>query len=196
MSYDPLEYWTARGRNWPYETYENDERHRLVKKHLREILEECKPRDLLDVGCGSGYFFEVFKEFPATKVFGIDFSPTMLEHAKTQIKRVGATNITLSCRDIREINVETFPEFDMILSKNCLMHILPKDIISVVNNLRTIAGKWIILIEYVGITEGLNPTNFGHPYMILFEGLHLRRTKNYDNNRLFWWEQPWLSSQT
>jgi len=194
MSYNPKEYWTQRGINWPFEPIENLSLHRQVKADICAILEEAKPKALLDIGCGSGYFFEEFAKFPEMKVLGIDFSPTMIEHARLQILRTKASNVSLSQRDVKEINTETFPRFDMVLSKNCLMHIEPKDIIRVANILKAIAEKWIVLIEYSGINEVLNPTNFGHPYMLLFEGLTLRRSKRYENNSLYWWEQPWLNT--
>lgn len=43
-------------------------------------------KSLLDVGCGAGAFLSILsKRFPTAKLFGVDFSPSLVEHAQKQL---------------------------------------------------------------------------------------------------------------
>ncbi len=54
-------------------------------KLLVQVLNGPKPSAILDVGCGTGYLTIMLKEhFPKAKIIGLDFSPGMLEVARSK----------------------------------------------------------------------------------------------------------------
>jgi demethylmenaquinone methyltransferase / 2-methoxy-6-polyprenyl-1,4-benzoquinol methylase len=53
-------------------------------------LAEVKPGDaVLDVACGTGDLTQAFARTPAGRVVGLDFTPAMLEVARTKLPRLG-----------------------------------------------------------------------------------------------------------
>jgi SAM-dependent methyltransferase len=67
---------------------------------------------LLDVGCGGGYFLDLFLNcFPAAEAWGIDFSPAMLQantpSPRKTLKQGDALEVPEDCGDFEVINVDT-----------------------------------------------------------------------------------------
>jgi len=66
--------------------YENNRLSGWYKAHAEEIQKHCidlKEGDVLDVGCGTGYFLRSYlKDKPNVRAVGIDISSTMIEQAK------------------------------------------------------------------------------------------------------------------
>lgn len=65
------------------------DQHATVQKIIGEYLldnicvAKLKPKNILDLGCGTGYFTKKLSRlFPASVVYGIDFAEKMLEFAK------------------------------------------------------------------------------------------------------------------
>lgn len=70
--------------------------------------------DVLDVGCGTGYFSREMAKRRANRVVGIDISPNQLEHAK-QREESDDLGIEYLCGDAAEV-IEDFPKasFDLV----------------------------------------------------------------------------------
>ncbi len=79
-------------------------------------------RYILDLGCGTGsLMLEMLKTFPDSKVFGIDFDPTLLPLARKRLGSFG-NRLHIILDDLRKPNwLEQIPEsIDAgMLPKNC-----------------------------------------------------------------------------
>lgn len=80
---------------------------------------------VLDLGSGAGNDCFVARAIVGEtgKVFGLDFSDTMLEKARENVKKLGFTNVEFSRGDIEEM---PFPEgiVDVVVS-NCVLNLVP-----------------------------------------------------------------------
>lgn len=182
MTYEPKSYWQDRGR---YFQMENPSLEFPGKVELVEILERCKPVSLLDTGCGWGRLFHLYKDVP--RVLAIDFSSSMLEHAEQTREKLGLKNIELKLWALEDL-VSLNEKFDFILSRNVLMHVKPRDIGKVVENVKACSSRWIFLLEYFGPSAGLASHNFSHDYLKLFSDMKVEQLKDVDGNTLFLFE--------
>ena len=86
-----------------------------VSRELRTLVAQSQPRDVLEVGCGTGHW--VIELLPLVRrIVGLDFSFGMLEQAHAQNDKLLLTN--------GDANHLPFPSesFDLVLSLNALQH--------------------------------------------------------------------------
>ena len=69
-------------------------------------------RDLLEIGCGTGYVTRSLKEhFPEAKITAVDIAPGMIEYVKSTIPNA---DIEFVCGDVEEMVLSE--EYDLIIS--------------------------------------------------------------------------------
>lgn len=84
---------------------------------LREI--GIKPHmTVLDLCCGDGYFTAPLAKLVEGKVHALDLDPTMLEKAKTELSRQGATVRQWICADALEVTQHMAYPVDFVLMAN------------------------------------------------------------------------------
>lgn len=112
----------------------------ITRKRYHELLDKFevfrKTNNLLDVGCGSGYFLEVAKE-RGWNVYGVE---------KTQMlcDRMIKKGYQISCGDFETCKLPT-DEFDVIIAIEVIEHVLnPSDFISKANKLLRTGGQLYI----------------------------------------------------
>lgn len=100
-----------------------DRRPELVSD-FEQILRAAVPRrveKLLDIGCGSGFYFPILAEW-AEKIVGIDFSPGMIDAARRLIEVKELGNV-----EVRVESAESLPfpdeSFDVAIGLDVLHHI-------------------------------------------------------------------------
>lgn len=79
---------------------------------------------ILDLGCGAGYYLEVFRElWPDCWVVGMDYSAAMVEFAQQQYGSEPRTSyVQGDARDLAQFGRESF---DLVFHGCCLIHIPP-----------------------------------------------------------------------
>lgn len=83
---------------------------------IKEVIEEVKPKRILDIGTESGYFcFRIAEEF-GIECVGIDRSDSMIEMLEKN------NNPLVSFKQ-KEIQVEDVDGFDLVLALNVLYHL-------------------------------------------------------------------------
>jgi SAM-dependent methyltransferase len=147
----------------------------LGREILKHYLDKLKPRSLVDIGCGRGELFPLFKKIP--RVVGVDFSLNMLEYAQRRVERHGL-GIELKYLDITEERLAE--KFDVALTRTVLMHIHPDDIEAAARNVAKMSDC-LLLFEYwepkqIRVTA---PHNWLHDYVGLFTDLGYRLEDSY-----------------
>jgi arsenite methyltransferase len=80
---------------------------------------------VLDLGAGGGIdcFLAARKVGPAGRVIGVDMTPAMLEKARSNLKKIGATNVEFRLGEIEHLPVAD-SSVDVIIS-NCVINLSP-----------------------------------------------------------------------
>jgi SAM-dependent methyltransferase len=131
---------------------------------LREIIRNGNVKHLLDIGCGSGRLFSLYRDMEIKEVVGQDCSNKALKLARRKFpdSQFKFTNTTITGLN--------FPPsyFDLIISNRVLQHIPPENIDGVVRTLCRL-GKFIYANETTLADDKINSFNlFQHDYMNLF----------------------------
>ena len=171
-------YWEIRGRN--YKSNEGFMGNVLVKR----IINDLAPKSLLDVGCGGGRLFSLYTKIP--KVTAIDFSSSMLNNAKKLIQKKKYANITCVLLDASEIS-KLGQKFDLVVTRTVLLHIPPNKINQVVNQMKRVCKKNILILEYYSLkNKSLRSFHcFNHQYDALFKDLKLLVKEKVGKKTLF-----------
>jgi ubiquinone/menaquinone biosynthesis C-methylase UbiE len=164
MVYEPRKYWDKRAVN--YQEY-------LDKVHapggwsihqenfIREKIELYKPKSLLEIGFGTGRFFELYKEIPI--VCGCEISPVMLMQAKSKgynYPLILYDGLNLPYRD---------DSFEMILSVEVLLHVRPGDIERLIRETIRVTKRFMLIITFYSEENvSLAEHNFNHNYFKYF----------------------------
>jgi SAM-dependent methyltransferase len=100
---------------------------------LSRIVTDYGARSILDIGCGSGRLFSLFRQLQIHKVLGIDISAKALAVAKRDYP-----GVPTQCVRLQELSLPE-GEFDLIVSNRVLQHIAPEEIRSVMAKLGKIS---------------------------------------------------------
>jgi SAM-dependent methyltransferase len=116
---DIKNYWTIRAEGYSRSVLEELEKEK-VERHLsviRRYAGDRKPLDILDIGCGPG-FFPILMGKEGHNVTAVDYTETMLEMAKSNSEKFGI-NCTFMRMDAQGLDFED-GSFDLILSRNLI----------------------------------------------------------------------------
>lgn len=100
---------------------------------LGRIITDHRVRSVLDIGCGSGRLFGLFRQLEINKVLGVDISKNALDIAGRDYPEVPTR-----CTRLQELSLAN-DEFDLIVSNRVLQHVAPGEIRSVMAKLCKIA---------------------------------------------------------
>ncbi len=100
---------------------------------LSRIVTDYRVRSVLDIGCGSGRLFPLFRQLQISKVLGIDISAKALAIAERDYP-----GVRTQCLRLQELSLAD-DEFDLIVSNRVLQHIAPGEIRSVIGKLGKIS---------------------------------------------------------
>lgn len=106
---------------------------RLSRQHHQDlepvsyVIDKYKPKSILDVGCGSGRFFKLYKE-KNIDVVGIDISEKALKKAKEMYPDIKTIKMRVE-------DIEFAFRFDLAISNRTLQHITRRNIEKAVKKL-------------------------------------------------------------
>lgn len=183
--YDPESYWEMRGLTYPLEAHAHVYPNFPGREEVKQLLDELKPKSLLDLGCGSGRLFDLYLGIP--RVLAVDGSSTMLAHARKRAEELKLSNIEVKQLKAQNIG-ELGEEIDLVLTRNVLMHVKPDDIVQVVHAIKKVARSSVLLVEYASNpTRGvyLSPHNFVYDYPGLFSDWTCKVQKDVEGDTLF-----------
>lgn len=112
----------------------------LIKIFVQRAIHECKPKSLLEIGCGSGIYIrhaaEMYKEVTG---IGIDMQEMVIHHARENLKEWGlADRFTVVKADIRNWCDTPEKSFDFISLYNNLYYFKPEERPSLFRRIRSL----------------------------------------------------------
>jgi len=178
-----LSYWNKRA-----EAYQN--RDVESRKILQEHLNRIKPLSLIEIGCGPGILFELYRNVPV--VLACDWSPLMLHDAKEKVKQ-HSLNITVFKHDIAASPPDG--HWQLALTRHCLMHIPQSRIKPAVENIAGVCDEALIFEWWLDYTPEKDTGHcFLHDYEMLFKNAGFRLYSRFDcladvRQTLFWFKK-------
>lgn len=107
----------AERRMSPFKRFVNRHFRRDIYERFLLTMEHFKTHGLksaLDVGCGSGRYAVSLADLGVERILGIDFSPAMIELARTYAQEAAATRCEFACADFTAF--ETEERFDGVIA--------------------------------------------------------------------------------
>ena len=146
---DIRSFWDDRARQFGSKARATLNESPLRRLEIRTMIGQiaaCRPRRVLDVGCGNGFSTKQFAaRFPEIEFFGVDYSEEMIRHAGDD----GSDNCRFMVADV--LKPQTLPKgtFDLIITQRCLQNIpdysLQKQAIENLRKLLSSPGKLLLM---------------------------------------------------
>ena len=175
-TYRPNEYWKKRGRTYEKEfvyskTFQDQE------KALLDVLKQLSFDSVLECGCGFGRITKlVLNNFSINEYNAFDLSPHQINNAQKNCQNFD--NVHFEVNTIQEFKTEK--KFDLVLSAEVLLHILPRDIDQIIKKMVNLSKRDVINLDWYEriIPKKIDPHNFIHQYRKLYENTGLVQTVN------------------
>jgi cyclopropane fatty-acyl-phospholipid synthase-like methyltransferase len=181
MRYIPREYWFERGKKYKEEFRPNKKselQERILLNYLINILSSFSSfSTVLEVGCGFGRITKLLlSNFPnISEYIAIDLSPDQIENAKEFVKPAIATKehnpLNFIVSDIQSFQNDR--KYDLIISSEVLMHVLPSEIEDVMIKIVAMSDEHTINIDWYEKKTPRNaaPHNFIHQYEKIYRDM-------------------------
>jgi SAM-dependent methyltransferase len=178
MRYIPSEYWSERGKKYKDE-FRYNKNFELQERTLLDYLINIRPSffTVLELGCGFGRITKLLlSNLPNIQEYvAVDLSPDQIENAKEYVKpaieKKQDNPLNFIVSDIQSF--QNKKKYDLVISSEVLMHILPSEIEGVMNKVVDMSNEHIINIDwYEGKTPwNAAPHNFIHQYERIYRNM-------------------------
>jgi len=160
---DSVKDWRNDGNlNW-IEEYWKSKEHPHRKLIIKELKKLGPFESLLEIGCNCGpNIFLIKKEFPTTKIIGIDINRPSLIEGMSKFPKEFFKNSGMFYQNL-EKGINCAPKyFDIILSDAVLMYVNPEKIRHVIEEMIRVTKKAIIFCEWQIPDNRLGEKVYGH----------------------------------
>lgn len=148
----------------------------VIRQELPKLLKEIKAHSLIDAPCGDLFWIKEI-ELPVEKYLGIDIVEELIDQNK---KKYANQQRSFMALDIIE---DEIPKADIILCRDCLVHLSFKQCIKVIKNFKKSGAIYLLTTTFTerlknndlgrGLWRTLNlekpPFNFPMPIKIINE---------------------------
>ena len=121
----------------------NTKQHDNLVNNFNKIIKNFKINSILDMPCGDFLWIRKIIENQNIEYLGIDIVEELINENN---KKYSRKNINFQTYDI--VNFKTDVKFDLVLIRDLFIHIKNSDIIKILNNLKKMNIKYIILNSY------------------------------------------------
>lgn len=140
--YEPKTYWESRARSWS-----DQARNMPIEiEEVKKVFEKTGAKDVLDIGCGDGRWYEHLKAWGVENYRGIDISENLIKAAQVRFPHEKDNFFASKVEDLRDIKT------DLIFSYTCLEHIKEEDFPKAVEAIK-VCGKRLLLVEPMDFTS-------------------------------------------
>jgi ubiquinone/menaquinone biosynthesis C-methylase UbiE len=126
------------------------ELHHPHRQFLINRIEHHFPiSNILEIGCGRGQnLYLLAKKFPGLTIKGIDINPTVIKFGQKLFSENNIKNVELLEKKADDLSIFTDKMFDVLFTDATLMYIGPDKIMKVIEDIKRITVKSIILVEW------------------------------------------------
>lgn len=165
------QYWERRSGK-----YDSPEPDVFGRNITASYLRKLKPKSLVEVGCGTGQLFPLYKDIP--HVVGCDWTEGMLEQSRKRLMRHEYPNIKLAKLDITKQHLKE--KFDVALTRTVLMHIPEESVADACKNLASMADTVVLFEYYDPNAPALEWHCFHHEYPLIMRECGFEISEAYD----------------
>lgn len=177
-----------------------------VRAVLASVLSRHAISSMVDAPCGDfNWMRHVMADFPDVAYTGIDIVEPIIQ--KLQGEYAGNDRLTFESRDI---TTDPLPKADLIISRDCLVHLSLEDGVKALANFKRSGSRLLLATQYPAIETNVDTEN-GHwrpinmerpPYTLpnpieIFDTDYRDNGRNYPGNHLALWDlqaMPWAHS--
>ena len=166
----------------------------LFRDALAQLFKELRVRTLIDAGCGDFNWMKLLA-VDLEHYIGIDVVPDLI--ADNQRKYGNANTVFLNL----DITLDELTRADLVLSRDCLVHLSSEDIFKALYNFKQSGSKYLLTNTFIALKENtdissggwrrlnlqLPPFNFPEPLRLIDEKC-LHTGGIYSDKRLALWE--------
>lgn len=152
---------------------------RTLRDVLPQILSELRAEVLVDVPCGDGCWISN-SSLPIRRYIGLDLVPDVLNVAKKNLARLYGVSSEFHEFDVR---FDKLPAGDVILCRDCLVHLPLQDALSAVKNIKRSESRYLLATSFPERSQNVDswtgrwrpinlqapPFNFPEPLKVLRE---------------------------
>jgi len=120
-----------------------------IRERLPELLTRLGAESLLDAPCGDWNWMQHVK-LPVKQYFGVDIVPNVIEANRA---RFGSPERHFECLDL---TCDPLPRADVILCRDCLVHVSFQDIAAILENFRRTGARHLLVNTYPEIQRNRN----------------------------------------
>ncbi len=145
--------WETRGHKRSFDEIESPFQRKVydsISKNVKNIVGGVRGKNILEIGCGSGYLSMIFLSMGAKKVTLMDTSKTALAYSRTLAEYVSIPRrkVRYVCSDCRRLPFPT-DTFDLVHSTGLLEHFSDDEILGIMNECRRVLkmrGDFIAIV--------------------------------------------------
>jgi SAM-dependent methyltransferase len=117
-----------------------------IRAMLPEILKSVGARAMLDAPCGDWNWMQ-HVPLPVERYYGADIVPAVIAENRRTFSRPGVHFL------VADITKDPLPKVDLVLCRDCLVHLSYADIRAALSNLKKTGARYILLNTYPHATE-------------------------------------------
>jgi len=136
---------------------------KVLRPFIEESIVKYKIKSISDAGCGDYAWMALVNKHGASYV-GYDINDEMLN--QLEYKDVSF--------EIFDITQAVLPKTDLIICKDCLIHLTTEDGVKAINNFRESGSKYLMSTTYDFIKKNVQISKMDHPKQYGFRKVNLQ----------------------
>ena len=152
----------------------------VITSHLPTLLQELNAETLIDAACGDFNWMR-YVDLGSIKYLGVDIVPALIDRNR-QLYQTNQRTFA-----VHDITRDRLPDADVILCRDCLIHLSFKSIKATISNFKQTNATHLLCTTHTTVTENLDcldgswrninlllpPFNFPQPVKSLVENAEL-----------------------
>jgi hypothetical protein len=116
-----------------------------IRKYLVDICQKFNIQTIIDAPCGDfNWMRSVLPKLNIKQYLGIDIVHSIIEKNN---KLYSSSNVNFFCRDITN---DSIPRVDLIICRDCLVHLDYNNIIQALKNFKQSRSKYLLMTSFCG----------------------------------------------
>ncbi len=164
-----------------------------IRRELPGLFKQFNIRSVLDAPCGDFNWFGKM-EFDLQRYTGVDIVPELIAELNVKYSNANIRFIYLN------ILKDDLPEADLILCRDCFVHLSFKDISDVIKSFKISGAKYLLTTTFQKLTKNqdiitglwrpinlqLSPFDLPEPIVVINENCHYAEGKYRDKSLALW----------